>query len=58
MQDAQGTTQWQVTCVCGWRTHGPKKDVVSAVIAHGKETHDQDVTEEEAETQMVPATGG
>lgn len=48
------TKQWQVTCVCGWRTNGTKEAVVSAVIGHGKETHSQDVTEEQAMSQAVP----
>ena len=54
MQSDEGT-QWQVTCVCGWRTNGTKDAVVSAVMAHGKETHDQDVTPEDAFSQAVPA---
>ena len=54
MSDSEGTKQWQVTCVCGWRTLGAKDDVVSAVIAHGKDTHSQDVTAEEAMSQVVP----
>ena len=58
MQDSEGTRQWQVTCVCGWRTRGAKEDVVSAVIGHGRDTHDQDVTEEQAMAQLVPMTGG
>ena len=54
MQSNESTRQWQVTCVCGWRTLGTKDDVVSAVIAHGRDTHSQDVTEEEALSQVVP----
>ena len=53
MQDNESTRQWQVTCVCGWRTLGPKEDVVAAVITHGRDTHSQDVTEEEAMAQAV-----
>lgn len=56
MQDSDSTKQWQVTCVCGWRTRGMKADVVSAVITHGRDTHDQDVTEEQAMSQAVPMT--
>ena len=26
MQDSDSTKQWQVTCVCGWRTRGMKKE--------------------------------
>ena len=55
MQGTESTRQWQVTCVCGWRTLGTKEDVISDVIAHGKTTHDQDVTEEQAFAQAVPA---
>jgi len=54
MESNEGTKQWQVTCVCGWRTLGTKKNVVSAVIGHGKDTHSQEVTEEQALTQVVP----
>ena len=53
MPDSESTKQWQVTCVCGWRTLGSKEDVVSAVITHGKDTHSQDVTEDEAMSQAV-----
>ncbi len=55
MQDSESTKQWQVTCVCGWRTVGNKGEVVTAVITHGKETHSQDVTEEQAFSQATPA---
>ncbi len=57
MQENERAKQWQVTCVCGWRTNGTKDDVVSAVITHGKDTHDQDLTAEQAFSQAVP-TGG
>ena len=54
MQGSESTRQWQVTCVCGWRTLGTKEEVVSAVIAHGRDTHSQEVTEEQAIAQAVP----
>jgi len=54
MQGSESTRQWQVTCVCGWRTRGTKGEVVSAVIAHGRDTHSQDVTEDQAMAQAVP----
>ncbi len=54
MADSDSGKQWQVTCVCGWRTQGPKDDVVSAIIDHGKDTHEQDLNEEQAMSQMVP----
>ena len=57
MQENERAKQWQVTCVCGWRTNGTKDDVVSAVITHGKDTHDQDLTEEQAFSQAAPAGG-
>ena len=53
MQDTESTKQWQVTCVCGWRTLGTKDEVVSAVIEHGRDTHSQDLTEEQAMSQAV-----
>ena len=56
MLDGESTKQWQVTCVCGWRTLGMKGDVVAAVIAHGLDTHAQQVTEEQAMSQLVPIT--
>ena len=56
MQSSGSTRHWQVTCVCGWRTLGTKEEVVSAVIAHGRETHGQDVTEEQALAQVMPVT--
>ena len=55
--DSGSAKQWQVTCVCGWRTLGTKGDVVAAVITHGQVTHDQEVTEEQAMSQLVPVTG-
>ncbi len=58
MQDSETTREWQVTCVCGWRTLGTKEEVVSAVIKHGRDTHSQDVTEEQAMAQAVPITKG
>ena len=54
MQGSESTRQWQVTCVCGWRIRGTKAEVVSAVIAHGRDIHSQAVTEEQAMTQAVP----
>jgi predicted small metal-binding protein len=38
---------WQVTCQCGWRTHGTKVDVVAAVQRHGREAHNQNLSEED-----------
>ncbi len=57
MQGSELSKQWQVTCVCGWRTFGTKDEVVSAVVSHGRETHSQEVTEEQAMAQAVPMAG-
>lgn len=57
MQGGDLNKQWQVTCVCGWRTSGTKDDVVSAVVKHGRDAHAQDVTEEQAMAQAVPMAG-
>ena len=54
MPNDDSTKQWQVTCVCGWRTLGTKDEVVTAVIGHGKDTHSQDLTPEQAFSQAVP----
>jgi predicted small metal-binding protein len=52
------SSQWQVTCQCGWRVHGTKDEVVSAVQAHGREAHGQTISEAEVmalAVQMPPA---
>lgn len=46
MQD-QSDAQWQVTCPCGWRTHGTKDAVVASVQEHGKTEHGQQLTEQQ-----------
>ena len=56
MESSESTKRWQVTCVCGWRTLGTKETVVLAVITHGRDTHSQEVTEEEALSQVVPVS--
>jgi predicted small metal-binding protein len=38
---------WQVTCPCGWRTHGTKSEVVDSVIEHGRSAHEQQLTEDD-----------
>ena len=45
MQQATDGGLWQVTCPCGWRTHGTKTEVVAAVVEHGRSAHDQQLTE-------------
>ena len=46
MQD-RSDAQWQVTCPCGWRTHGTKEAVVASVQEHGKTQHGQELTEQQ-----------
>jgi len=58
MQENENTRQWQVTCVCGWRTLGTRDEIVSNVIAHGKEAHGLDVTEDQAMAQAVAVSQG
>ena len=53
MQSSESVRQWQVTCVCGWRTLGMREAVVLSVIAHGRDTLSQEVTEEDAVGQLV-----
>lgn len=43
----QTARQWQVTCACGWRTHGTKGEVVVSVQAHAVSAHAQQLTEEQ-----------
>lgn len=58
MQSNDSTAQWQVTCVCGWRTLGTKDNVVTAVIEHGREVHDKETTEEQAMAGAVAVPQG
>ena len=53
MQDRSMEAQWQVTCVCGWRTHGTRDAVVASVQAHGQSEHGQDLTPEQVMQQAV-----
>ena len=53
MQQHASEGQWQVTCVCGWRTHGTRDVVVANVQEHGRSTHGQDLTEEQVMAQAV-----
>ena len=55
MEGSQTANRWQVTCQCGWRVHGTKGEVVAAVQGHGKETHGQELTEEQVMAQATPA---
>ena len=45
---------WQVTCPCGWRTHGTRSEVVATVIEHGRTAHQQQLTEEQVMELAVP----
>ena len=47
MPEENNEGQWQVTCVCGWRTHGTRTEVVVAVQEHGRSAHSQELTEEQ-----------
>ena len=47
MQETEQESMWQVTCPCGWRTHGTRPEVVAAVIEHGQAAHDQALTEDQ-----------
>jgi hypothetical protein len=46
MQD-RSQAQWQVTCPCGWRTHGTQDAVVTSVQEHGRSEHAQELTEQQ-----------
>ena len=50
----QPSRMWQVTCQCGWRVRGTQEFVVTAVQAHGKDTHGLEVSEEEVMGLAVP----
>ena len=45
--------RWQVTCRCGWRTHGTRGEVVRAVQEHGRVAHGMELTEEQVMAQAV-----
>jgi len=47
MTSATPEPQWQVTCPCGWRTHGTQPEIVAAVTEHGRTAHDQQLTEQD-----------
>ena len=46
MQD-RSDAQWQVTCPCGWRTHGTRASVITTVQEHGRTEHSQELTEQQ-----------
>lgn len=46
--------QWQVTCQCGWRTKGTKGEVVLAVQNHGREAHNQNLSDNDVMGIAVP----
>jgi hypothetical protein len=54
MESNQTAAQWQVTCQCGWRTHGTKEAVVVAVQEHGRTTHGIELSEEQVMAQATP----
>ena len=45
--------RWQVTCQCGWRTHGSRAEVVAAVQEHGRAAHSVELTDEQVMAQAV-----
>ena len=54
MQNAQAM-QWQVTCLCGWRTRGSRDEVIRAVQEHGRSVHGLETSEEEVMALAVAA---
>jgi predicted small metal-binding protein len=46
--------QWQVTCPCGWRTHGEKAEVVTTVQEHGRTAHGQALSEQQVMELALP----
>lgn len=57
MTQASGSQQWQVTCQCGWRTHGPRDTVVTAVQEHGRQAHQRELSVDEVMAIAVPLGG-
>jgi predicted small metal-binding protein len=57
MQETTQPRLWQVTCQCGWRTHGSKEQVVPAVQEHGLAAHGVKLSEDDVMGQAVPADG-
>ncbi|MSQ14699.1 MAG: DUF1059 domain-containing protein [Dehalococcoidia bacterium] len=57
-QSRDAAMQWQVTCQCGWRTHGTREQVIPAVKGHGKQAHGLEVSDEDVMALAVPAAGG
>jgi hypothetical protein len=55
MTNTRTSAYWQVTCQCGWRTHGTWEVVVAAVKEHARQTHGLEVSEAEVRAQAVPA---
>ena len=51
------SAQWQITCVCGWRVRGSKREVVAAVQAHGRSAHNQELTEQQVMQQATEVRG-
>ena len=53
MQDKDGA-QWQITCPCGWRTHGPLEEVVTEVQEHSLTAHDEELSDKDAADSVIP----
>ncbi len=54
---AGGEGRWQVTCACGWRTHGTRTEVVAAVQEHGRSAHGVELTAEQVMAQATAVPG-
>jgi len=55
MTQESGSQQWQVTCQCGWRTHGLRDTVgLAAVQEHGRQAHQRELSAEEVMAIAVP----
>jgi predicted small metal-binding protein len=54
--ESQTTSQWQVTCQCGWRTHGTKDAVVVSVQEHARSAHGRELTEDQVMAQATPVS--
>jgi hypothetical protein len=56
MESSQTEVQWQVTCHCGWRTHGTKAAVVAALQEHARLVHGLVLTEKQVMAQATPVS--
>lgn len=47
----------EATCLCGWSVRGTEEEVVSQVIAHGREAHQIESTRDEVLALAVDVPG-